>query len=243
MLPLPQEQIHLWYADPARLTDPAHYRRALALITDEERARHDAFVFEADRRVHLTARLLQRTVLSHYTGVPPAAWRFTAGTQGRPEIAGPSATELRFNLSHTRRMVACAVARGREIGVDVEDTEREAPLEVAERFFAPDEVEALRQLPAGEQAERFFVYWTLKESYIKARGLGLSLPLHQFAFRVDGAAPEIVIDPRLGDDAATWQFTLLRAAGHQVAVCARRAAGETPSVIVQGAPPEVATSH
>lgn len=236
MLPLPRDEVHLWLADPAGLADPARRRCALALLTDEERARHDAFYFDADRRVHLTARLLQRTVLSRYTGLPRAAWRFTAGAHGRPEIAAPPATELRFNLSHTRRMVACAVARERDIGVDLEDLERDAPLDVAERFFAPEEVRALRQLPPGEQPDRFFVYWTLKESYIKARGLGLSLPLDQFAFHLDGAEPAIRVDPRLGDD-ATWQFTLVRAAGHVVAVCARRAAGETPSLVVQGAPP------
>ena len=61
---------------------------------------------------------------------------------------------------------------------------------MADHYFAPTEVTALRSLPAAQQPERFFVYWTLKESYIKARGLGLSLPLAEFAFSVAGADKE-----------------------------------------------------
>jgi 4'-phosphopantetheinyl transferase len=122
------------------------------------------------------------------------------------------------------------------IGVDVEDLVREAPLELADHFFAADEVSALRRLPASEQSERFLAYWTLKESYAKARGVGLSLPLDQVAFRFDGAEPRICIDPRQGDNPDCWQFVQLRPFGqHQLAVCTRRCPGEDVALVVHGA--------
>jgi 4'-phosphopantetheinyl transferase len=98
------------------------------------------------------------------------------------------------------------------VGVDVERMDRRTEtVRLAERYFAPSEVRALRALPAAEQPRRFFAYWTLKESYIKARGLGLALPLDQFAFHLDDEAIRIAFDPRLVDNPARWRFALLDA--------------------------------
>ncbi len=114
------------------------------------------------------------------------------------------------------------MTRGRDIGVDVEHTPRRTEaLEIADRFFSPREVRDLRALPAGEQRSRFFDYWTLKESYIKARGLGLAIPLHRFSFVLPPAAePRLLLDPSLGDDAARWRFWLRSpTAEHRLALC------------------------
>src|SRR5690606_16766306 len=108
--------------------------------------------------------------------------------------------------------------------VDVENVRRRAPLDVADTFFAPAEVAALRALPLEQQPQRFFEYWTLKESYIKARGLGLLIPLDQFAFHLeDDRLPRIEIDPRQQDDPAVCQFAHVRPTDeHLVALCVRR---------------------
>jgi 4'-phosphopantetheinyl transferase len=85
-------------------------------------------------------------------------------------------------------------------------------LDVADRFFSPSEVAALRALPREEQLDRFFFYWTLKESYIKARGMGLAIPLSQFSFELDSARERgirIRFDPELKDDPARWDFSAL----------------------------------
>ena len=104
---------------------------------------------------------------------------------GRPEILDRPAgvPDLRFNLSHTDGLIACAVTIGREVGVDVEHVGRRLTHDIAGRFFAPREVADLKSLPVAEQPRVFFDYWTLKEAYIKARGFGLALPLGDFAFR------------------------------------------------------------
>ena len=108
---------------------------------------------------------------------------------GRPEIldAPPGTPDLRFNISHTDGLIACAVTIGREVGVDVEHIGRHLTHDVAGRFFAADEVTDLRGLPFEDQQRVFFDYWTLKEAYIKARGFGLALPLGEFRLQAEPA--------------------------------------------------------
>jgi len=104
------------------------------------------------------------------------------------------------------------VALEREVGVDVEDVDRPGEtVEIADQFFSPTEVAALRAVPVAAQRYRFFQYWTLKESYIKARGMGLSIPLDQFSFQLEANQPiRITFDPRLNDDPGRWQFAQFR---------------------------------
>jgi 4'-phosphopantetheinyl transferase len=174
---------------------------------------------------------LARTTLSRYAPVPPAAWTFRENAYGRPEVDVAGHQDLWFNLSNTRGLIACVVARDREVGVDVEDTERGTEtVGVAGRFFSPFEVAALHALPEGARRGRFFDYWTLKEAYIKARGMGLAIPLDQFSFLLDEAPPvRVAFDPRLGDDAGSWQFEQFTlTARHRTAAAVRR--GEGPDL-------------
>jgi 4'-phosphopantetheinyl transferase len=113
-----------------------------------------------------------------------------------------------FNLSHTSGAVACVIAGEPLVGVDVEAMDRAgSTTDIAARFFAPPEVEVLHRLPAAAQRDCFFRFWTLKESYIKARGLGLTLPLDQFWF-VPGPGEAIAIDfgPGIVDTPSRWRF-------------------------------------
>jgi len=228
LLSLPPDEVHVWLCEPERVTEPRLLERYLALLDSAERERHQRFHFEKHRKQFLVSHALVRLCLSRYAPVPPEAWKFTLNPWGRPEVAGQGATRLRFNLSHTDGMAICAVALDAEVGADVEDTLRPgATVELADRFFAPTEAAALRALPVEHQRERFFELWTLKESYIKARGQGLSLPLEQFAFQLrPGAPPRIAFDPRLQDDPQAWRFFQLRLSPrHKAAVAVRRAPG------------------
>ena len=147
--------------------------------------------------------------------VPPADWRFATGERGKPYIVAPElATRLHFNLTNTHGLVACAVSVAHTaVGVDAEVLDRPGEtVALADRYFSSYEVRALRALPPEQQRARFFAYWTLKESYIKARGLGLALPLDQFSFQLDGEAEiGIAFDARMGDDPRRWRFALLDA--------------------------------
>jgi 4'-phosphopantetheinyl transferase len=164
-----------------------------SLLTEDERVRHQRLRFERDKRQFLATRALVRTVLSCYEPtVSPLEWRFAIGERGKPSISEPaSASGWHFNLSNTRGLVVCAVSGVHSrLGVDVERLDRSNDLlALADRYFSPMEVSELRALPSSEQPSRFFDYWTLKESYIKAHGLGLAIPLDSFSFLLGANSP------------------------------------------------------
>ncbi len=219
---------------PDEIRDEKLLRAYDELLAEDERKKRDRFRFEKDQHSCLVTRALVRTVLSKYTDVTPDAWRFVTNEYGRPEIDEPEdARWLKFNLSHTNGLIALIVARDREVGVDVEDRERRGRLlNVADRYFSPSEVEALRALPENQQLDRFFLYWTLKESYIKGRGMGLAIPLSQFSFAI-ASDISIAFDAKLDDDPDRWQFTAMSfGRRHALAASMRRGAREDVRFLV-----------
>ncbi len=232
---LAPHQVHLWHAFvPQR--DDALNTRQLGLLTAPERERLQRFHFEKDRHRYLITRALVRTVLSRYAPIAPADWAFETGPQGRPQITNPHplAQELCFNLSHSDGLVVLAVTSGREVGVDTESTARQAPLEVADRYFSRREAQALRALPASAQAHRFWELWTFKESYIKARGMGLTLPLDQFSLELETSARAgVSFEAGIADAPARWHFWQLRPdAEHLVAVCLESTSAAEPTEFI-----------
>ncbi|WP_437902444.1 4'-phosphopantetheinyl transferase superfamily protein [Sorangium sp. So ce327] len=231
MLTIGPGAAHLWYVFCDSARDEALLEAYHRLMTPDEAAQQARFLFAENRHEYLLTRALVRTVLSKYANVAPEAWSFVRNEFGRPQIAGPPGVPpIRFNLSNTRGLIACLVALDRDVGVDVEDTERaSSAVDIADRFFSPGEVTALRALPPERQRARFFEYWTLKESYIKARGMGLAIPLDQFSFHLDdGPAIGISFDPRLGDDRSAWQFALYQPSARHTMAAAIRSGGGPP---------------
>jgi 4'-phosphopantetheinyl transferase len=213
----------------------------LALLTEEELRRRERLALEADRERFVLGRTLARTMLSRYAAIAPRDWPIEIDARGRPELRRrpDDVLDLRFNLSHTPGLVACVVTIGREVGVDVEHVGRHLiHPELPERFFSAQEVADLRALPADEQSIVFFDYWTLKESYIKARGLGLALPLGQFTFvRHDDRTPTIAFAPELADDPDTWQFAQFwPTSEHRMAVAVRRRGRDLPIEVTEVVP-------
>lgn len=226
LLSLPPGEAHLWYVLEDQVKEPLLLSRYEALLAPEERVRRDRYRFEKNRHEYLLTRALVRTVLSRYEPVAPAAWTFSANAHGCPAVATPEpARWLRFNLTNTAGLVACLVARDRDVGVDVEDVERHGEtVQIADRFFSPVEVAELRAQPEARQRARFFDYWTLKEAYIKARGMGLAIPLDHFSYLLaEGRPIGIAFAPELPDDPAAWQFAQLRPTPrHLVSLALRR---------------------
>lgn len=238
--PPPVDRVHVWTTRTTEAATASRLADYRSLLSPDEAARCDRFYQQDDRTRFVIARAMVRTLLSRYVPIAPDQWRFRIEAYGRPEVAEipPGAPDLRFNLSHTPGLVACAVTVGREIGIDVEFVHRALMHDVAERFFSVQEVADLRALPTHEQALAFFDYWTLKEAYIKARGLGLTLPLGQFTFlRRPGATPAICFAPELHDDPATWQFAQFwPTPDHRMAVAVRRTGATLPIEIVDVVP-------
>jgi 4'-phosphopantetheinyl transferase len=240
-----EDRIDVWLAYYGEISDPRVHAEYRALLTDEERGKEFRFYFPDDQRRYLVTRAMVRTVLSRYLDVAPTDWRFANNPYGRPEIANLSRDEcgLCFNISHTRGLIALAVTQHRELGVDVENVRtRDVSIEIADRFFAQAEVSELATVPPERQQDRFFEYWTFKESYIKARGMGLSIPLGQFSFHYPHErAVQFAVQPELGDDAARWSFWQYRPTSeHLLAVCAERRVGSAPSLVLRRTVPLVA---
>lgn len=219
--------VDVWLCFHETLDAPRWRDAFAALLTPQERARHDRLGSPELKLEFLAGAALSRNALSRYAPVAPADWRFVAGEHGKPAVGSPRVDPpLWFNLSGTAGLVACVVSRATAtVGVDVEKLNATSDmLEVARQFFSPREAEALRALPPDAQAERFFAIWTLKESYVKARGLGIAaVPLQAFAFDLgrDGSIG-LSFEPGLAEDAAAWRFASIRvSADHLLAVGAR----------------------
>lgn len=186
-------------ASPAEL---AVFEQSLAR---DELERASRFLFTRDRQRYIAGRGMVREILSRYTRLEPAQLEFSYSPFGKPSLAG-SAREsgIRFNLAHSDGIGLLAVARGREIGVDIERIRPEAARDsVAEHFFAPAEVAALRALPDSLQAAAFFNCWTRKEAFLKAHGHGLSLPLDQFEVTLLPGEPASLIATRFDPSAVS----------------------------------------
>jgi 4'-phosphopantetheinyl transferase len=220
-------QIDLWLAFPDDVHDARQLDEYCRLLTEEELCRARRYYFAKDRHCYLVTRALVRTVLSRYAEIGPAAWRFCANAYGKPSIANnhSAARQIAFNISHTAGLVVLAVTGVDAIGVDTENMRmRQVPFDVARQFFSSSECAALHALPNGEQRERFFALWTLKEAYIKARGKGLSIALDHFSFDFPGNnGIAIAIAPQLEDSPSNWQFWQFRLGeNHMVSICSGR---------------------
>src|SRR5262245_8950843 len=178
-------------------------------LSVDERARAERYAFRKDRDRFRARRGWLRSILARYVAVDPARLQFEYGVSGKPALGGLSvATKLRFNLSHSGGLVVCAVTRGREIGVDVEQIQPAVARErVAEHFFSAREVATLRALPTAAQPEGFFNCWTRKEAYVKARGEGLALGLDRFDVSlVPGDAAVLLRTLDDADEASRWSL-------------------------------------
>lgn len=239
-------EIDLWLAHYQQIDDPQLHINMRKLINDPERAKETAFHFADDRLRYLVTRALVRTVLSRYASVAPAAWEFAVNAYGRPEVAlHHGVPDLHFNISHTRGLIALAVSRHGPLGVDVENVAgRAPPMDIAARFFSPVEVDALESLPEQSRGGRFFEYWTFKESYIKARGMGLSLPLDGFSVLFHGEeSVSITAGAEIDNDPQRWQFWQCRPTpDHLLALCAQSHVGMAPQLTVRRVVPTVEMS-
>lgn len=195
--------------------------RGMTLLSAAERTRAARFVFDRDRLSFVASHALLRRVLSEHADVAPAEWTFVENAFGKPALATPH-DGLTFNLAHTRGLVACAVCRGGDVGIDVEAIRPEMPqLDIARRFFSTPELAALEACAPGGRAARFTDFWALKESYVKAIGQGLSHALDTFGFALEPPA-RIRFEPPPGD-AVSWQFALFAPTpSHRLAVAVSR---------------------
>jgi 4'-phosphopantetheinyl transferase len=199
--------VDLWTVD---LSLPfAREQDLMKLLSADELHRADAFVFDEDRTRYICWQGSLRCILGGYLGISPALVTFERAEFGKPFLCPAiNPSDIRFNISHSHTLMLVAVARARELGIDVEyHRDNIVAEQIPERFLSPREVVQLRALPLQLQQRAFFNCWTRKEAYIKALGEGLSHPLHSFdvsfAPDADAALRYVAGNP---EELTRWSF-------------------------------------
>jgi 4'-phosphopantetheinyl transferase len=194
-----KDEVHIWRVSLTQ--DPATLSQLSALLAIDERRRAEKYYRAVDRDHFIVARGVLRRIISIYLQISPGALQFTYNEYGKPNIADhQNDRNLNFNLSHSNDLALYGFRLGGGLGIDIEYMREDfATLEIADHFFAKDEVDALRSLPADQRVKAFFNCWSRKESYIKALGMGVSFPLDRFAVSLaPGDAPALL---KVEDDA------------------------------------------
>ena len=222
-LALPDDEVQLWRIDLEALrSDEARWEEVLS---PDETSRASRFHFAIDRQRFVAARALLRTILGGYLATEPMDLTFAYSKRDKPFL-GPAYADrgITFNLSHSGGVALYAFARGRELGIDVEQVRRDFDVEaIARRFFSTHEQEQLAALPSPEKIDAFFRCWTRKEAYIKATGDGLSLPLTQFDVSLAAGDTDALVTTRPDDaEAKRWLLREVPAGtGYIAALCVR----------------------
>ena len=178
---LPKNTIAIWTVDQRLIGSVGRYQQHLSL---EEQAKAKRFRFEKDRSTFIIGRGILRQLLGLYTESHPAELQINYGEQGKPYISGPDS--LHFNISHSGKILVMAFSRQYPLGVDVEQVKSDFDvLTIAKHYFSSKEQIALKKLKDSEQPRGFYRCWTRKESFIKAKGSGLSFPLDAFTVSLE----------------------------------------------------------
>lgn len=194
-----EDEVHLWLVDLHRSSP--NIGVCFDLLNDTEKNQAQKFVFEKDRNRFTVAHATLRLILGQYLDKSPTALEFTAGPMGKPALRASSA--LRFNLSHSEHLILHAFSLGRELGVDVERQRAEvANQEIVGSYFSRREQSEWLALDPDLRDTAFYLGWTRKEAYLKARGDGLSESLSDFDVSLTPDQP-VVLNSK---DADRWDL-------------------------------------
>ncbi len=212
---LSENTVHVWRA---ALHTPTSVVQCYQRYLIEEELKHAGrFHFEKDRNHFIVAHGILRILIGRYLNVEPSQLHFCLNAYGKPSLESSShMPALNFNISHSHDLALFAFTYTRQVGVDVEymrlggegsgdggdDYEQ-----LAQHYFSAYERSVLQMLPVEEKRQAFFQCWTRKEAYIKARGMGLSLPLDLFDVSLRPDEPAALLHSRENaQEAACWSL-------------------------------------
>ena len=200
---LPAGVVHLW--KKSFDASPEEMERCYEVLSSEERTRAQRFLIEPPRRAFILTRGTLRLLLGKYLDGAPGDLSFHYTEFDKPFLN--EGNKLRFNVSHTDGVALLAFVWGLELGVDVEKIRPVKDLkDLANRFFSLPERDRLNRLETEDELHAaFFRGWTRKEAYIKGKGEGLSIPLHQFDVSLEAGETQALIATRPeASEAGRW---------------------------------------
>jgi len=215
-----EDEVHVWRTglDMAAV-DLAKLQR---ILSPDEQERAERFRFEADQRRAVIARGYLRLLLGEILDLPANRLQFEYDEFGKPRLNPTQGVPLQFNVSHSGDLILIAITVGRAVGVDVERIRTDVDVDgLAARFFSASERKTLASLAGPGRYEAFFTCWTRKEAYLKAREVGLALPLDQFdvSFLPD-EEPRLLATRHDPPDAQWWGLRALVLSSDYVAALA-----------------------
>jgi 4'-phosphopantetheinyl transferase len=220
MSSLSPKEAHVWTISVTD-NDQKNIDKFSHVLCPDELGRLEHIKHKQSKLEYQAAHILCRVMLSNFSDVAPADWLFEIGEHGKPEINEKLNHEnLRFNISHTNGMVACALTTKYDIGVDLEWPSRNNCMnKIAKKKFTESEFNYLKAKPPTEQRKVFSSLWTLKESYLKAVGKGLLIPLNSFSFDLNTLEISFLDNKRF-HNSGCWKFALLKPSDdHLCALC------------------------
>ncbi len=187
----------------------------LCLLVDEEKKdKIKKFVNKKDKIRSLVAEILIRTIIIENLKINNKYIKFNKNKQGKPYLKNH--LNFNFNISHSGEYVLCGIDN-KDIGVDVEEIKNINIIEIAQNYFTTKEFEYIVSCDVEFQLNRFYEIWTLKESYIKCYGQGLSIPLTSFSIEVDQCKNIKVVRNNEYEEHAFKLFDIVQ--GYKIAVC------------------------
>lgn len=197
--------IDLWYIYPETITEVTE-QFLHTQITQEEKLSLQRYKNISAQQTALITRAICRIVLNRYTNVSPLRMQFTRNEHGKPSLSN-NPSQISFNLSHNSKCIIMAVCFNDPIGCDIEDPNRKVSIDtISNRYFTDIEDQQLNALADQQKKSHFFKLWTLKEAFVKATGVGISLGLDSFFFEHNNLLKVNFRQHYPLDKQISWQF-------------------------------------
>ncbi|MEI1249707.1 4'-phosphopantetheinyl transferase family protein [Rhizobium aouanii] len=188
--------------------------RWMQSLSPDERERAATYRFERDRAAFIAGRYLLRRLLSVHTGTSPGKLVLSPDKHGKLRLEGDD--RLQFSLANADGLVAVAVASGCDhLGIDCERTDTEIEEAAVDSYCSADERRRLAQLPAPERGHAAVALWALKESHLKALGVGLREDPRNIVFSWKDGVPVLA-----GDHDRRWHHRLVESGSQYVVALA-----------------------
>ena len=207
----------------------------LSNLGAQERERAAAYVHDADRQRFVLGRALLRWALTEQLGVyAPSDWVIRETQGGKPTLES-FGQAVGFSISHTDGLVGVLLSSNSSSGIDIESLSRQVDVQkFAKRSCSDLEREWLSRHDLSDQSAAFLKLWTLKEAYLKATGLGISVPLNQLSFGFSDGIHLLDLRDQL-KRFDHWSFTQWEQDDQHVVAVAQAGEAESPKLILLNA--------
>lgn len=177
-----EEFLEIFFIDITKELSTSIYKQCLELMPIEKINRLNRFRFEDDKKRSMYGEVMARIIFMKRLSLTNEHLKIVTNEYGKPYFE--NILSLHFNISHSGRYVICGISN-MEIGVDVEEIKLFHE-DIVKRFFTKEEYVSFSNLEKEVAKRKFYIYWTLKESYVKYQGKGLMIPLDSFSIQPSG---------------------------------------------------------